>query len=235
MEQIEKSAIMNRIADLQRRVGSGRAPESTMESSRSWSSEIERYLRHWSVADDVIEASAGCLERAKTLCEVMEKSQRGLFFHGLQGRGKTTLAAAILRYEMERFFKKQSPYKSIQFLFIPDLLMELQSCFAPGSEKSAADVIRRVGEYDFLVLDGAGEGGRQTEFVIGALGTLIHRRDAERKTKRTIVTSNFNLRELAERMDARIASRIAGMCDEVPFTGTDRRLNVVLPSGVMVR
>jgi DNA replication protein DnaC len=154
----------------------------------------------------------------------MELNQRGLFLHGSQGRGKTVIATAILRYELTRLLKRESPYRSIQFMFIPDLVLELQSCFAPGSDKIVGDVIYRVADYDFLVLDGAGEGGRPSEFVIGAMGTLIHHREAVRKTKRTVITSNYSIQDLGERMDARITSRIAGMCEEIPFTGKDRRL-----------
>ena len=155
----------------------------------------------------------------------MDDSSRGLFLHGPQGRGKTTMAAAILRIELKRFFNKKSPYRSIQFVFVPDLMLELQSCFAPGSEKLPGDVIYKVSEYDFLILDGFGEGGRQSDFAVGSMGTLIHHRDASRKTKRTIVTSNYSISENSERTDARIASRIAGMCYEIPFTGSDRRLS----------
>jgi DNA replication protein DnaC len=199
---------------------------NTKAEPLSWSSEtIEKYLRHWGIADDVIEGSLLCVDQAKSLSVMMETNHRGLFLHGPQGRGKTTVAAAVLRYEIERWLQRDSPYRSIQFVFIPDLLLELQSCFAPGSEKIAGDVIYRIAEYDFVVLDGAGEGGRPSEFVVGAMGTLIHHRDAVRKTKRTIVTSNYNVQALGERLDARIASRIANMCDEVPFTGRDRRLN----------
>jgi len=192
----------------------------------SWSSgKVEKYLRHWGIEDDAIDASLMCMDKAKLLSERMEEFQRGLFLYGPQGRGKTTLTTAILRYEIYRLLKKESPYRSVQFVFIPDLLIELQSCFTPGSDKIAGDIIYRVAEYDFLVLDGAGEGGRPSEFVIGAMGTLIHHREAVRKSKRTIIASNYDRQELAGRLDARITSRISGMCDEIPFTGSDMRLN----------
>jgi len=185
---------------------------------------IEKYLRHFGISDDAIDASLQIMDRAREMSETMDKGNRGLLLHGPQGRGKTTTATAIMRFEIDRFLRNQSPYRSVQFVFVPDLMIELQGCFSPGSEKIPGDIIYRMSEYDFLVLDGIGEGGRQSDFAIGAMGTLIHHREAARKTKRTIVTSNYSIAEIAERTDARIASRIASMCDEVPFSGSDRRL-----------
>jgi len=157
------------------------------------------------------------------MSETMQQNSRGLFLFGDQGRGKTTFSTAILKYELQRFYEKQSPYRSIQFVFIPDLLIELQSCFVKDSSKLPGDVIYKYSEYDFLVMDGMGEGGRQTEFVIGALGTIIHHRDAARITKRTLITCNWDLLNLADRTDARISSRISGMCEPCEIGGADHR------------
>jgi len=156
----------------------------------------------------------------------MEKNKSGFFMFGPQGRKKTTCATAILEYEFTRRYldKQPSPYHSMSFVFVPDLLLELQGCFS--NKESAADIIYRVTNFDFLVMDGMGEGGKQTEFVVGSLGTIIHHRHANRLTKRTVITSNYTLQELAsDRLDARISSRIAEMCEEYEFTGEDQRLN----------
>lgn len=164
------------------------------------------------------------MDKAREYCATMDKNQRGLFFHGPQGRGKTSMSTAVLRVELERFLRRESPYRSIQHVFVPDLAIELQSCFSHGSEKMPGDVIYRVASYDFLVLDGAGEGGKQSDFVVGAMGTLFHHRDADRKSKRTVITSNYDHQALAERMDARIVSRVLNMCESLPFSGEDKRV-----------
>lgn len=144
--------------------------------------------------------------------------------YGKQGRRKTTCATAILEYELLRRMEKKSPYRYIGFVFVPDLMLELQGCFS--NKETAADIIYRVANLDFVVLDGMGEGGKQTEFVVGSLGTIIHHLHADRLTKRTIITSNYTLQELAEERlgDARISSRIAEMCELYEFTGEDQRM-----------
>jgi len=180
-------------------------------------------LKHWGISDDCISRLHLWDEETEKIIQFMEKEKRGLFLYGDQGRGKTTFVASILNYELKRFFDNKSPYKSIQFVFVPDLLEELKSCFAQDSSKLSGDVICKYSEYDFLVLDGMGEGGKQTEFVIGALGTLIHHRDANRLTRRTLVTCNWDLKVLADRTDARISSRISGMCEGYEVVGEDHR------------
>lgn len=186
---------------------------------------IEKHLRNWGIEAGARDASLALMEQARSACELMDRSGRGLFLYGPQGRGKTSLTTAILRVEIERWMHKESPYPSIQYVFVPDLIIELHSCFQPGSEKMPGDVIYRVSGFDFCVLDGMGEGGKPSEFVVGALGTLIHHREAARDTKRTVIASNYDVQELSERLDARIASRIAGMCEAIPFTGNDQRLS----------
>jgi DNA replication protein DnaC len=154
----------------------------------------------------------------------MEKNKIGLFLYGSQGRKKTTCATAILEYEIIRRLKKESPYQRISFCYVPDLLLELQGSFTNGAELSAEDIILRMASYDFLVMDGLGEGGKQTDFVIGSLGTIMHHRHADRNNTRTVITSNYTLQELAERVDARVSSRITEMCELIEFTGEDQRM-----------
>lgn len=198
--------------------------ESTTESRLSKAETINQALIRFGISDDCIESAPKWKEKAKELSLYMDQKQKGLFMFGPQGRRKTTCATAILIYELERFLDKQSPYRSVQFIFIPDLLIQMQSCFVKDSGKQVADIIERVSNYDFLIFDGMGEGGKQTDFVKGSLGTIIHHRDAQKKKKRTLVTSNFTLQELGELLDGRISSRIAGMCEDYEFTGDDYRL-----------
>ncbi len=204
---------------------SNRSRESMTENRPSQAERINQHLKHWGIADDCIQSAPLWMNKAKQLSEHMTKVNKGFFMTGPQGRRKTTCATAILIHELSKYFERKSPFRSIQFVFVPDLAIELQSCFAQGSTKQPGEVIYRYVEYDFLVMDGFGEGGKQSEFVVGALGTIIHHRDAQRMTKRTIITSNYSLTEIGERVDGRIASRIAGMCEDFEFTGEDQRLS----------
>lgn len=185
---------------------------------------VIKTLKHLGIADDCIAKRGLWSEKARQLSERMEKDKIGLFMFGLQGRKKTTCATAILEYELLRKIYNKSPYHGIGFVFVPDLMLELQGCFS--NKESAADIIYRVTYPDFLVLDGMGEGGRQSEFVVGSLGTIIHHRHANRLTKRTVITCNYTLQELAEDRlkDARISSRIGEMCEDYEFGGEDQRM-----------
>lgn len=201
--------------------------ESSTPSSRSSLSHevFVRQLRSWGIAQDAIDGAAHYADQARSLSAGMEADKRGVFLSGLQGRGKTSLAAAILRVELERFYGHVSPYRTIRFVYVPDLLLEMQGSFRPEAKRGVDEIVADLSDVDFLVLDGMGEGGRPSDFVIGNMGTLIHHRDADRCERRTVMTSNYSLQELAERLDARIASRCASMCHVVPFTGPDRRIN----------
>ena len=221
METEKLSDILDRIKSKLVRE-SNQSQESTTERRSSEAEIVVKQLKHWGIGDDCIARRGLWSEEAKEKSEFMEKNKIGLFMYGPQGRKKTTCATAILEYEFRRYLNKRSPYRSIGFVFIPDLLLELQGCFS--NQESAASIIYRITPFDFLVMDGMGEGGKQTEFVIGSLGTILHHRHANRLSKRTIITSNYTLQELAVRLDGRISSRFGEMCEDYEFTGEDQRL-----------
>jgi DNA replication protein DnaC len=69
-------------------------------------------------------------------------------------------------------------------------------------------VIRDLCHHDLLVLDDLGA-EKTTEFAITTLYIIIDRRI--RDAKRTIITTNLSLKEIEDKLDARIASRLSGM------------------------
>ena len=107
------------------------------------------------------------------------------------------------------------------FVSIPDLLLEIRHSFKEKSETDEQDIINKYSEIDLLVLDDLGI-EKTSEWSIQTLYTIIDRR--YRDMKRTIITSNLNLKEIADKLDDRISSRIAGMCDCITLKGADRRL-----------
>ena len=143
----------------------------------------------------------------------------GLFLSGSRGTGKTHLACAIIRKEILEN-TSDNEYAMPMFVSIPDLLLEIRHSFKSDgiSEK---EIIDKYSIVSLLVLDDLGI-EKTSEWSIQTLYTIIDKR--YRDIKRTIVTSNLTLKEIAQRLDDRISSRLAGMCDIVTLKGLDKRL-----------
>jgi DNA replication protein DnaC len=106
------------------------------------------------------------------------------------------------------------------FVAVPELLLSLRESYSKN-DTSEGEIISKYTEGSLLVLDDLGA-EKSTEWSINILYIIIDRR--YRDEKKTIITSNLSLDELADKLDDRIASRIAGMCTVVPMGGADRRL-----------
>jgi DNA replication protein DnaC len=151
-----------------------------------------------------------------------------LFISGGSGCGKTRLAVAFMReqlsevtYEVSegvqpRLIKNTVPI----FISVPNLFFKIKQAYS-GGEETEADIINKYTEVNFLILDDFGA-EKASDWSLQILYIIIDRRYGE--LKKTIITSNLSLDELAARLDDRITSRIAGMCEIVKLTGKDRRL-----------
>ncbi len=142
-------------------------------------------------------------------------SDDSLYLCGPVGRGKTYRAAAIMRHRIEQGVKRD------RFVSLPELLLQIRSTYGAG-EESESDVILRYATAPLLVLDDLGA-EKTTDAVRASLGILIDRRATDSR-RRTIITGNLTMQEIAGQHGPRIASRIAGMCRVISLTGPDRRL-----------
>ncbi len=136
------------------------------------------------------------LEAAYRLALDFAKSPEGwLVFQGVNGCGKTHLAAAIVnyRYQME---------KTALFVVVPDLLDHLRSTFSPDSKISYDQFFESVKNTPLLVLD---DFGKQTtaSWAQEKLYQVINYRYNARLP--TVVTTNLSTDE----MDSSISSRFA--------------------------
>jgi len=135
----------------------------------------------------------------------------GLFLCGSCGTGKTHLAiGALLAMRARRH--------SGRFVSATELLFEFRNSFRGGD--GPEELINKYCEADVLLLDDLGA-ERPTEFSRETLGLVIDR--VYRQESCLIVTSNFDLSGIAERIDNRTADRLIDMCRAVRLSGDSFR------------
>ena len=149
-------------------------------------------------------------EKAKEMCKGFISnynpiSGRSILFTGETGVGKTHLAVAIYR---ELIVQGKVVSENVKFVTAPELLLEIKKTFTDSSITTESDVIDRYSNADLLILDDLGS-EKTTEFAIQSLYLVIDRRN--RNMRPTIITTNLSLKEIEEKLDARIASRLSSM------------------------
>lgn len=141
--------------------------------------------------------------------------KQAAFIHGPHGVGKSYLAASILgRLMMDGKVRRG------KFVSVPELLLYIRQTFDPESEVREIDQLNTFRTAELLVLDDLG-GERQTEWVSDILYLIIDYRYGQEKG--ILVTSNYSLSQLVNRIGERICSRLDEMCFEVRFGEEDKR------------
>lgn len=134
----------------------------------------------------------------------------GLRLSGPVGIGKTHLAAAIVRH-----FEEQG--KAVKFRTFSSVFRNLRECYSMN--KSEREVLLELFTAPFLVLDDLGSGGLSDFERRSTLDILDERAMA---CLPTVVTTNWDLEEIARRMDDRIASRLSSFT-VIAIGGRDHR------------
>lgn len=137
--------------------------------------------------------------------------QDGLFIHGSVGSGKTHLACAIVRL----FFLTR---RYAHFLRAAELYSCLRDCYSRN--ESEAGLLEKFVAYPLLVLDDIGAGSLSDYERRITLEILDRRLNS---LKPTVVTSNWDLQFISDKLDDRIASRMAGL-SILELSGGDKRL-----------
>ena len=117
-----------------------------------------------------------------------------LIFHGLNGCGKTHLAAAIANYRLAQG-------KPVFFVVVPDLLDHLRSTFSPDSKISYDEFSEKLKETPLLILDDFGEQSA-TPWAQEKLYQLINYRYNARLPM--VVTTCLSLEEIETRISSRM-------------------------------
>ena len=138
------------------------------------------------------------------------RERNGLFITGEFGTGKTHLAAAIAN----ALLSKGEP---VVFATMIDLLQKLKDSFEKGGE---GDLLRVYVAADLLIIDDLGK-EQPTEWATTKIYQIINARYEDFKP--TIITSNYSLDELVNRMtpktgDGSTAGATIDRLREVTFT-----------------
>jgi DNA replication protein DnaC len=161
-------------------------------------------------------------------------TEKGLLFMGPSGVGKTHLAVAALKELIRRGHGGL-------FCDYRELLKEIQASYNPASESTEMSVLEPVRTAEVLVLDDLGA-SKPSAWVLDIIGLVLNARYNERKM--TILTTNYvdeasggtpgaelpggrrvvvKEDSLADRIGARMRSRLYEMCRTVEVNAPDFR------------
>ena len=182
-----------------------------------------RYL-HCTLDNLILYSNEGltnAVRASKRFAEKFPVVEKGLFFIGPPGIGKTHLSVALIKHAV---LEKGA---TALFCDVPELLKTIRSTYNPVTRTAESDVLRPVMEADLLVLDDLGK-EKTSEWVEETINLVVNTRYNHQRA--TIFTSNFEEKEdrtdpdsLLVRVGFRMHSRLYEMCDFVEFEGADYR------------
>ncbi|HEY4711949.1 MAG TPA: ATP-binding protein [Dehalococcoidia bacterium] len=155
------------------------------------------------------------LRQAFNLAVEFARSPEGwLIFQGVNGCGKTHLAAAIANYQLAQG-------KPVFFVVVPELLDHLRSTFSPDSKISYDEFFEKIKETPLLILDDFGEQSA-TPWAQEKLYQLINYRYNARLPM--VVTTCLSLEEIETRISSRMVDPRISLVFNI--TAPDYRGNV---------
>ena len=152
-------------------------------------------------------------ELCRAYAKTFGKASDNLFFTGAPGLGKTYLSACIAKVVYENGH-------SVVYNTAVQVFSSFEKAHFDRDEDAQSEVERLLG-CDLLILDDLGT-EMTTSFTVSALYQLVNTRLVS--GKKTIISTNMPVSDIASRYSAQIASRIAGEYLPVQFFGEDIRI-----------
>ncbi len=144
------------------------------------------------------------------------RERKNLFIYGGTGVGKTYLSNCIAKALIEEGYK-------VMYISSPSMF-ELMSDYAYNKEPDNYDIklkLNKIKNDVLLILDDLGTEGSNS-FTNSQLYNLLN--DRLNRGLSTVITSNIMLRELKNKYDERIYSRIVGEYSMIKLIGEDLRI-----------
>lgn len=175
----------------------------------------QRYVDHQLAT---FRAVAGT-EKALAAARACVDEPRGMVLIGKPGSGKTHLAVGILRAIAEAGSERDTSLSFFRsrFVVVPDLLDTLRERI---NDSTVRDPLPTLATAPLLVLDDLGR-EKPSEWVTDRLYVLVNRR--YNNLLPTIVTTNYQLSELADRGYDAMMSRLRDGASVVTLTAGDYR------------
>lgn len=178
------------------------------DKSQSNKFDLQKYLKHSGVMGKYLKCSFdnfhGSEKLIKDLRSMTQKDLTSIYFHGINGCGKTHLAVAIMRelVKMGIFGRKR-----LRIVTIPELFLRIRRGFNNPYSEDEWSIVNDYSNVQHLVLDDLGA-EKQSDYAVEILYVIIDRRD--KLEKPTIITSNYDLDKLGNSVGTRITSRLSG-------------------------
>lgn len=161
------------------------------------------------------------IHQSRRMADTFPAINRGLFFEGQPGVGKTHLAVAILKRVIEGAGARGLFYDT------RDLLRVIRSTYDPSIRTTELEILQPVMRADLLVLDDLGA-EKTSEWVEETMNLIVNTRYSEKRA--TIFTSNYedipddgDPNSLLFRIGHRMRSRLHEMCEFIILDGADYR------------